>query len=77
MVNKEEEIDRRISKSSAKVTKERRKKNTKSNPTEPIKKTERWFTTVFFSFLYYHPEGQQYSSTRNYPKVKLPRSRHK
>jgi hypothetical protein len=75
--NKEEKKGKRISGSLARVTKRRRKKNTKNISTEPIQKTEPWFTSLFYNFLYYRSEESPYSPTKEYPKVKLPRSRHK
>ncbi|MBI4763401.1 MAG: hypothetical protein HY787_02190 [Deltaproteobacteria bacterium] len=77
MKNKEGETGGKISGSSAKVTQEKRKKKTKNNSTKPTQKTERWFTTIFYNILYYRSEESRYSPTPKYPKVKLPRGRHK
>jgi len=41
------------------------------------KKAEICFKRWFYDFLYYRPEENYYSSKKNIPKVKLPRSRHK
>lgn len=73
----EKKIGKTISGSSAKIIKERKKKNAKNNSTKPVKKTERWFASLFYDILYYRSEESPYSLTKKHPKVKLPRSRHK
>jgi hypothetical protein len=75
--NREEKKGEKISGSLVKGTRVRRKKNTKNISTGPTQKTEPWFASLFYNFLYYRSEEWPYSPTTKYPKVKLPRSRHK
>lgn len=59
-------------------TKERKKKKVdQCTSIAPPERTENWLVKIFFGILYYRSEKKLCPPTENFPKVKLPRSRHK
>jgi hypothetical protein len=70
-------MEKRISGSSKKAAKEKKKEPEEANSTGPVKKAKSWFFKLFFNFLYYRSDKEHHSPARNYPKVKIPRSRHR
>jgi hypothetical protein len=74
---KKKKMGKKIPGSSNPAAKKKKEIPAEADSTGPLKKTQSWFVKIFFNFLYYRSDKEHHLPAKNYPKVKIPRSRHK